>query len=111
MSTADCFDNLVRSKGSNDGSQNTFTSWQGDSVLRFNEQEISIITVIHDLNLAARYCDRIAVLKDGELLAINKPREVLTHELLKNAFQVETCQIETPIGFQICTIKSDSLDK
>ena len=76
-----------------------------------HEQEISIITVIHDLNLAARYCDRIAVLKDGELLAIDKPREVLTHELLKNAFQVETCQIETPIGFQICTIKSDSLEE
>jgi iron complex transport system ATP-binding protein len=55
--------------------------------------------------LAARYCDRIAVLKDGELLAINKPRDVLTHELLKNAFQVETCQIETTIGLQICTIK------
>ena len=70
------------------------------------EQEISIVTVIHDLNLAARYCDRIAVLKDGELLAIDKPKNVLTHELLNKAFQVETCQIETPIGLQICTIKS-----
>ena len=71
-----------------------------------NEQALSIITVIHDLNLAARYCDRIAILKDGELLAIDKPREVLTEELMKQAFQVETCQIETPIGLQICTIKS-----
>ena len=71
-----------------------------------NEQELSIITVIHDLNLAARYCDRIAVIKDGQLLAIDKPRDVLTQELLKKAFQVETCQIETPIGLQICTIKS-----
>ena len=70
------------------------------------EQEISIVTVIHDLNLAARYCDRIAVLKDGELLAIDKPREVLNHELLKHAFQVETCQIETPIGVQMCIMKS-----
>ena len=71
-----------------------------------NEQELSIITVIHDLNLAARYCDRIAVIKDGELLAIDKPKEVLNQELLRKAFQVETCQIETPIGLQICTIKS-----
>ena len=70
------------------------------------EQAISIVTVIHDLNLAARYCDRVAVIKEGELLAIDKPREVLTQELLKKAFQVETCQIETPIGLQICTIKS-----
>ena len=78
-----------------------------DLLKRLNkEEEISIITVIHDVNLAARYCDRIAVIKDGELLAINRPREVLTQERMKQAFQVETCQIETPIGLQICTIKS-----
>ena len=71
------------------------------------EQKLSIITVIHDVNLAARYCDRLAVIKSGELLAIDKPREVLTKELMKKAFQVETCQIETPIGFQICAIKSE----
>tara|TARA_B100000965_G_scaffold132832_1_gene110711 strand:- start:225 stop:1001 length:777 start_codon:yes stop_codon:yes gene_type:complete len=71
------------------------------------EQKISIVTVIHDLNLAARYCDRIAVLKDGELLAIDSPREVLNNTLMKKAFRVETCQIETPIGLQICTIKSE----
>ena len=70
------------------------------------EQGISIITVIHDVNLAARYCDRIAVIKDGGLLAIDKPRDVLTKEIMKEAFQVEACQIETPVGFQICTIKS-----
>ena len=71
------------------------------------EQEITIVTVIHDLNLAARYCDRIAVLKEGELLALDSPRKVLNKELMKNAFQVETCQIETPVGLQICTIKAE----
>ena len=70
------------------------------------EQEISIVTVIHDLNLAARYCDRIAILKNGKLLAIDTPRKVLNKELVKHAFQVETCQIETPIGLQLCTLKS-----
>ena len=72
------------------------------------EEELSIITVIHDVNLAARYCDRIAVIKDGQLLAIDSPREVLSKELMKQAFQVETHQIETPIGFQICIIKPDN---
>ena len=71
------------------------------------EQKISIVTVIHDLNLAARYCDRIAVLKEGELLALDSPRKVLNKELMKNAFQVETCQIETPVGLQIYTIKAE----
>ena len=71
------------------------------------EQKLSIITVIHDVNLAARYCDRLAIIKSGQLLAIDKPREVLTRELMKKAFQVEICQIETPIGVQICVIKSE----
>tara|TARA_Y100001968_G_scaffold123338_1_gene112315 strand:+ start:237 stop:1013 length:777 start_codon:yes stop_codon:yes gene_type:complete len=70
------------------------------------EQKLSIITVIHDVNLAARYCDRIAVLKKGRLIALDSPRKVFTPELMKEAFQVETCQIETPIGVQVCTIKS-----
>jgi iron complex transport system ATP-binding protein len=70
------------------------------------DQKLSIITVIHDVNLAARYCDRIAVLKDGSLIALDSPDNVLTSELMKEAFKVETCQIETPIGLQVYTIKS-----
>ena len=78
-----------------------------DLLKRLNkDQRLSIITVIHDVNLAARYCDRIAVFKNGELIAQDETSKVLTRELMKEAFQVETCQIETPIGLQICTIKS-----
>ena len=69
------------------------------------DQKLSIITVIHDVNLAARYCDRIAVLKDGILIALDSPGNVLTPALMKEAFKVETCQIKTPIGVQVCTIK------
>ena len=78
-----------------------------DLLKRLNKnQELSIITVIHDVNLAARYCDRIAVIKKGEMLALDSPRKVLNNQLMKEAFQVETCQIETPIGLQICTINA-----
>ena len=78
-----------------------------DLLKRLNQdQGLSIITVIHDVNLAARYCDRIAVFKNGELIALNETSKVLTRELMKEAFQVETCQIETPIGLQICAINS-----
>ena len=78
-----------------------------DLLKRLNiEQEIAIMTVIHDVNLAARYCDRIAVIKEGQLIAIDKPRDVLTKEIMIKAFNVETSQVETPVGLQICTIKS-----
>ena len=71
------------------------------------EEELSIITVIHDINLAARYCDRLAVMKEGELLGIDIPSKILTREMMAKAFNVETCLIETPIGLQMCIIKPE----
>ena len=77
-----------------------------DLLKRLNkEEELSIITVIHDVNLAARYCDRIALMKEGELLGIDTPRKILTKEMMSKAFNVETCLIETPVGLQMCIIK------
>ena len=77
-----------------------------DLLKRLNiEEELSIITVIHDVNLAARYCDRIAVMKEGELLGIDVPRKILTNKIMKTAFNVESCLIETPVGLQMCIIK------
>ena len=69
------------------------------------EQELSIITVIHDVNLAARYCDRIAVMKEGKLLGIDRPRKIITKEMMALAFNVDTCLIETPVGLQMCIIR------
>ncbi len=37
-----------------------------------------VVAVIHDLNLAAYYCDKICLLRDGELVATGTPRDVLT---------------------------------
>ena len=71
------------------------------------EEELSIITVIHDINLAARYCDRLAVMKEGELLGIDIPSKILTKEMMVKAFNVETCLIETPVGLQMCIIKPE----
>ena len=34
-------------------------------------KKLSIITILHDVNLAARFCDRIAILKEGKLIDIN----------------------------------------
>ncbi|MBK5191441.1 MAG: ABC transporter ATP-binding protein [Methanosarcinales archaeon] len=45
-----------------------------------------IIAVIHDLNLAAQYCDRLALLRDGKIVSIGTQYEVLTAENIKTAF-------------------------
>ena len=46
------------------------------------------IVVLHDLNLAARYCDHIVLMKDGKVLETGVPQEVLTPKLLEPIFEV-----------------------
>jgi iron complex transport system ATP-binding protein len=48
------------------------------------------VAAIHDLNLAARYCDELVLLADGEVRAAGPPREVLTSPTLRDAFDAET---------------------
>ena len=70
------------------------------------KNNLTIMSVIHDVNLAARYCDRLAVFKEGELIAIDKPIKALSKEIIKKAFYVESSNVDTPVGKQICAIKS-----
>jgi len=62
---------------------------------------ISIITVLHDINLAARFCDRIAILKNGKLIDINTPKKVLTEFNFKKAFDIDSHILNTPVGLQL----------
>ena len=65
------------------------------------KRKLAIVTVLHDLNLAARYSDRLALLRRGQLWAIGSVLEVLTPENLKAVFDVEVAIVDTPIGKQI----------
>lgn len=49
----------------------------------------SNLLALHDLNLAAFYCDRLYVLKAGRVVAHGPPGEVLTAELLADVYEVE----------------------
>jgi iron complex transport system ATP-binding protein len=68
------------------------------------QQKLSIVTVLHEVNLAARYSDRIAMLKQGSLWDIGTPAGVLTPENLAQVFGVEVIILQTPVGLQICPI-------
>jgi len=61
-----------------------------DLVRRLNkEMGLSIVAVLHDINLAARYSDRIALLNQGLLEAIGPPSEVLTPGIIEDVYGVD----------------------
>ena len=56
----------------------------------------AVLMATHDLHLAARYCDRVAVLHDGRVRAFGAPDEVLTTELLREVYGVEATIVRDP---------------
>ncbi len=62
------------------------------------EMGITIIMVLHDLNLAARYSDRLYAIKDGGLCASGRPAEVLTRQNLKEIFQIDAVVYQDEIN-------------
>ncbi|HEY8492473.1 MAG TPA: ABC transporter ATP-binding protein [Myxococcota bacterium] len=58
----------------------------------------SALVVSHDLGLAARACDRLALLAGGRILAAGPPAEVLVPELLREAFAIEAHVVPGPDG-------------
>jgi len=59
--------------------------------------DIGTLASIHDLNLAAAFCDRLYVINHGRIVASGTPKEVLTVALLRNVFGVEALIDEHPL--------------
>lgn len=62
------------------------------------ERGMTIVAVIHDLNLAARFADQIIILKDGSIAAKGTPHEVITPNNLADAFRILARVIDDPVG-------------
>ncbi|KKX33260.1 ATP-binding cassette domain-containing protein [Rhizobium sp. LC145] len=60
------------------------------------EKGITIITVLHDVNMAARFCDQIIALHSGRLIANGRPDEVMTPEELARIYDVRMDIIHQP---------------
>ena len=63
-------------------------------------KKLTIITVLHDLNLCARFSDQIAALKNGTLIEVGKPKEVMNKNIIKNIFDINVLITETEYGKQ-----------
>lgn len=61
------------------------------------ESGTTVVTVLHDLTLAARFADTVVVMNEGELVAEGTPVEVLTPEILHEAFGLDAIVIDDPL--------------
>ena len=57
---------------------------------------MTVLLALHDLNLAARFCDHLVVLSDGVLAAEGKPGDILTPTLLGNVYGVSARLVPDP---------------
>ncbi|RBY76589.1 ABC transporter ATP-binding protein [Blastococcus sp. TF02-09] len=62
------------------------------------ERGRTVAVVLHDLNLAARYAQRLVAMKDGVLVASGTPAQVLTEELLADVFDLEARIVPDPVA-------------
>ncbi|MBK6792646.1 MAG: heme ABC transporter ATP-binding protein [Anaerolineales bacterium] len=61
-----------------------------------HKEKLAVLIALHDLNLAARYADRVALLVGGKLDAVGTPRAVLTPEKISNAYCLPVQVVEHP---------------
>lgn len=59
---------------------------------------ITIVMVLHDLNLAARYCDQVVMIADGGVEAVGAPSEIFTEERVEKVFGLRSRIIEDPVS-------------
>ncbi|WP_171646517.1 ABC transporter ATP-binding protein [Paenibacillus phytorum] len=62
------------------------------------ESELTVVAVLHDLNLAAQYCTRLMVVHHGELAAIGTPDEIITSGLISEVYGTEPIVLQHPVN-------------
>ncbi len=80
-----------------------------DLIKRLNkEKNLTVIVVLHDLNLASSYCDRLILLKEGEISKEGSPQDVLTYQNIEEVYKTVVIVKENPISFKpYCLLVSE----
>jgi len=83
---------------------------------RFATAGTAVLAVLHDLNLAAQYADRLVVLERGRLVAEGSPQEILDAALLRRVFGLDAlviphphlaCPLVVPLGSATTASRND----
>ncbi|MDU1321180.1 MAG: ABC transporter ATP-binding protein [Clostridium botulinum] len=74
-------------------------------VRRLNENlKLTVVMVLHDLNQAAKYSNRVLVLKNGEIQALGKPEEILNKKLIRDVYSVDMNILKNQFGEKLIFI-------
>jgi len=61
------------------------------------EKQLTVIMVLHDLNLAAQYCDRLVLINQGKIETIGTVNEVIKEDTIRKVYNTKAIVIEHPI--------------
>ena len=53
-----------------------------------SSQNVGVLVILHDLNLASHFADKIAIIKDGEIRAFGEPKDVMKDDFLTSVYEV-----------------------
>jgi iron complex transport system ATP-binding protein len=62
------------------------------------EDNLTVLAAVHDLNLAAQYCDRLILINEGRIHSQGKPAEVITDKNIKEVYGAENCVYTHPVN-------------
>lgn len=62
------------------------------------ELHVTVLAALHDLSLAAQFCDHLYLMKQGEIVTQGQPQAVMTPENLRRIFDVEACVYPSPVN-------------
>lgn len=79
-----------------------------DLLKSLNEDGLTIIAVLHDLNIASRYCDEIALLHNGKLESFGPPEKVFTSANIARIFGIEMIIRQDPLTHAVSAIPRTS---
>jgi iron complex transport system ATP-binding protein len=69
-----------------------------DLLTDLNQQRgTTIVMVLHELNLAARYADQLVAMANGQVYAVGPPEKILTEQMVREVFGLESRVIEDPV--------------
>lgn len=75
-------------------------------------QGCAVVAVMHDIQLAAAYCDRIALMSGGKVVALGSPEEVITSQRLSQVYQwqIDVIKIPDPTAVGNTSLGGSSLE-